>query len=195
MFVNPQWGCSISLSDVYLTCNKCLSESLLKAYVETLIWSITEESETVQFIKSYLNIVSSKPSQCQSKLYPVSPVPDVSCGVNSSSKENKVWREHSGHWISNPAYIKGFRFHSGNTNLFYMDPVQSVFAEQFFPAAAILSNTYACEQNCIWWKGLGNTLTSLWSSEKEETMNQEDSIPEKEETKIERSMGVSYGTD
>lgn len=32
--------------------------------------------------------------------------------------------------------------------LFYMDPVQSVFAEQFFPAAAaaILSNTYACEQ-------------------------------------------------
>lgn len=27
-----------------------------------------------------------------------------------------------------------------------MDPVQSVFAERFFPAAAILSNTYACEQ-------------------------------------------------
>lgn len=66
-----------------------------------------------------------------------------------------------------------------------MDPVQSVFAEQFFPAAAILSNTYACEQNCIWWKGLGNTLTSLRSSEKEETVNQEDPVSEKEETKME----------
>lgn len=102
-----------------------------------------------------------KSGHCQSKLYPVNSVPDVSCGVCFRSKENKVWREQFGHWLPNPAYIKEFRFHSGN-NLSWMDPVQNVSAEQSFSATPT-----PVSRNRISWEGLGRIL-NLLKFEKEE---------------------------
>lgn len=53
-----------------------------------------------------------------------------------------------------------------------MDPVQSGFAEQFFPAAALLRYTYAREQKLDLGRRFGKSRRPLEVSEEEEAVNQ-----------------------